>query len=118
MSPTATLTRKQLRELEAELRLEHARLERRVKAASAAEAGTGESASGADVRYSAGSPDGAIGVMLGTRTELRYEAVAAALTRLEAGSYGVCVTCEKPIPYGRLLVMPEAAHCVRCGVHA
>jgi RNA polymerase-binding transcription factor DksA len=44
--------------------------------------------------------------------------VAAALTRLDAGEYGACMRCGEPIPYGRLLVMPEATHCLRCSGRA
>jgi DnaK suppressor protein len=38
--------------------------------------------------------------------------VEAALARLEAGTYGVCVDCGQPIPDARLEVRPEAARCV------
>lgn len=38
--------------------------------------------------------------------------VEAALQRIEAGSYGVCVDCGQPIPDARLEVRPEAARCV------
>jgi RNA polymerase-binding transcription factor DksA len=47
-------------------------------------------------------------------TEGRLDAIDAALARLEAGTYGTCNTCNEPIPYGRLIVMPEATHCVGC----
>jgi DnaK suppressor protein len=38
--------------------------------------------------------------------------VEAALARIEAGSFGTCVDCGKPIPDARLEVRPEAARCV------
>lgn len=38
--------------------------------------------------------------------------VVAALARLDAGSYGTCVDCGRPIPEARLEVRPEAARCV------
>lgn len=38
--------------------------------------------------------------------------VEAALVRLDAGTYGVCVDCGQPIPDARLEVRPEAARCV------
>jgi DnaK suppressor protein len=38
-----------------------------------------------------------------------------ALRRIEEGSYGQCATCGATIPYGRLLVMPEARTCAGCG---
>jgi DnaK suppressor protein len=39
-------------------------------------------------------------------------AVTEALRRLDAGSYGVCVDCGRPIPEGRLAARPEAVRCV------
>ncbi|MGI5171582.1 TraR/DksA family transcriptional regulator [Spirillospora sp. CA-253888] len=38
----------------------------------------------------------------------------AALTRLEAGRYGLCADCGEPILPERLELMPEASHCVLC----
>ena len=38
-----------------------------------------------------------------------------ALQRIERGRYGMCVSCGAPIPYGRLLVMPETRNCAACG---
>ena len=37
-----------------------------------------------------------------------------ALTRVEAGTYGVCANCGRPIPAGRLEARPFAEHCVSC----
>jgi DnaK suppressor protein len=47
-------------------------------------------------------------------TELResLEEVDAALVRLEAGSYGVCEACGKPIGEARLEAMPAARFCI------
>ena len=43
------------------------------------------------------------------------------LTRLErvlemadAPDFGLCRTCEEPIPYGRLMIVPETGQCVEC----
>jgi RNA polymerase-binding transcription factor DksA len=56
-----------------------------------------------------------------TRQGLRLEpndpqahAVAAALRRLDEGTYGYCVRCSNKIPHGRLAVMPETVFCVGC----
>jgi RNA polymerase-binding transcription factor DksA len=97
MRSSSTVTAAQRRALESELRREHARLERTLGVPR--------------------SQDAAIGVMLESRTQARYDAVVAALARLETATYGVCVACARPIPFGRLVVMPEATHCVRCGAH-
>ncbi len=40
--------------------------------------------------------------------------IAEALTRLEAGSYGVCERCGQPIAAERLEARPTARRCVRC----
>lgn len=45
--------------------------------------------------------------------ESRREEIAAALVRLDAGTYGRCVRCGRPIPDGRLEARPWAALCVR-----
>jgi DnaK suppressor protein len=37
-----------------------------------------------------------------------------ALTRIDAGTYGVCESCGKPIGKGRLLAFPKATLCVAC----
>ncbi|WP_369077110.1 TraR/DksA family transcriptional regulator [Paractinoplanes maris] len=34
---------------------------------------------------------------------------------MSEGSYGVCATCDRPIPLGRLRIAPTALHCTRCG---
>jgi DnaK suppressor protein len=38
----------------------------------------------------------------------------AALQRLEAGQYGICVTCGAKIEPARLVAVPEALRCARC----
>jgi DnaK suppressor protein len=40
--------------------------------------------------------------------------VLDALHRIEAGNYGTCADCGKPVPEGRLDAKPEAARCVAC----
>ena len=40
--------------------------------------------------------------------------VNAAIARLKSGLYGVCVTCEEPIPKSRLSAYPAAVDCVGC----
>jgi RNA polymerase-binding transcription factor DksA len=49
----------------------------------------------------------------GTRREV--EAVQAAISRLDRGEYGRCVTCGGAIPAARLDALPAAATCVACG---
>jgi DnaK suppressor protein len=44
----------------------------------------------------------------------RVEDIDAAVRRLEAGAYGACRTCRRPIPVARLEAVPEATQCVGC----
>lgn len=47
---------------------------------------------------------------------LRREApdLIEALRRVDAGTYGICLDCERDIPLVRLRVRPEAVRCVQC----
>lgn len=44
----------------------------------------------------------------------RREEALAAIARLDAGTYGACIDCGKPIPEVRLEFRPEAARCLEC----
>lgn len=48
------------------------------------------------------------------RQQKRLAAVQRALDRIAKGTYGRCVRCGEAIPEGRLEIMPESAHCVKC----
>jgi DnaK suppressor protein len=43
------------------------------------------------------------------------EEVDAALARVEAGTYGVCERCGRPIAADRMEARPTATSCVTCG---
>ena len=40
--------------------------------------------------------------------------VQEALERMDAGTYGQCAHCGKPIPAARLMALPYAAFCIDC----
>ncbi|HEV8596802.1 MAG TPA: TraR/DksA C4-type zinc finger protein [Candidatus Dormibacteraeota bacterium] len=40
--------------------------------------------------------------------------LVAALERLDAGEYGICVDCDHPIPPKRLEAIPEVETCLGC----
>jgi DnaK suppressor protein len=40
--------------------------------------------------------------------------VDEAIARLEAGTYGSCLRCGRPIAPERLAALPWAAHCIEC----
>jgi len=109
MAREQILSRRQLRELEAELISERKRLERLMDV----DAYMDESLSNGDGGIATVRETG-VGGGVQTRTHARYDAIANALDRLATGSYGTCAGCDRPIPYGRLIVMPEALHCVAC----
>ena len=44
------------------------------------------------------------------------EDILEALARVELGTYGVCISCGRPIAPGRLEARPTAARCVACAV--
>jgi len=115
MNAARGLTQAQLRDLEGELRTQRARLERSIAMRNGAD--DAASTMGDNVRGGA-QANGGLAVALETRILDRHEMIDSALHRLEAGTYGVCVSCHNPIPFGRLLVMPEASYCVGCGAGA
>jgi RNA polymerase-binding protein DksA len=48
------------------------------------------------------------------QTEHRLAEIDAAVTRVDAGSYGRCESCANPIGEGRLEVRPTARVCIAC----
>lgn len=42
------------------------------------------------------------------------DAIRAALSKLDDGTYGICETCTKQIPFERLDAVPAARSCVTC----
>ena len=40
--------------------------------------------------------------------------IEAALERIEAGTYGMCEACGKPVPKPRLMALPFARLCIAC----
>ncbi len=51
--------------------------------------------------------------LLGTEREIGHE-VAAALDRVEQGTYGNCEDCGREISHERLDALPYARHCIEC----
>jgi RNA polymerase-binding transcription factor len=52
------------------------------------------------------------------QAETHLAEVDAALERVAAGTYGVCVGCGRAIPAGRLEARPTASACVACATSA
>lgn len=51
---------------------------------------------------------------LAERGNLELATVNAALSRIDAGTYGICLDCGQPIAYARLLADPSAVSCIGC----
>lgn len=48
------------------------------------------------------------------RTDHQLELVDEALARLDAGTFGACVRCGRPIAVDRLEALPWAPRCIDC----
>lgn len=46
--------------------------------------------------------------------KLRMVKLQDALKNLDDEDFGICQRCERPIPYKRLLLLPESIYCVAC----
>lgn len=51
---------------------------------------------------------------LGDLTIHDMHEIKLALSRIEAGTYGICTSCAKKIPKARLTALPFATTCVDC----
>ena len=48
------------------------------------------------------------------RSERALADIDAALGRIDAGTYGACTSCRRPIAAERLEALPWASHCIDC----
>jgi DnaK suppressor protein len=51
---------------------------------------------------------------LGNAARDEVEKIKQALFRIDAGTYGICLTCGKPIKKERLAALPYAKLCIHC----
>jgi len=51
---------------------------------------------------------------LGNEARTELHKVAAALGRMDAGEFGICVECGEKIQIGRLEAHPYAGECIEC----
>lgn len=54
------------------------------------------------------------GVSVAERLESELKDVRKALSSIEAGTYGTCKYCKKPIDEKRLLARPASSSCIEC----
>ncbi|MBW2193091.1 MAG: TraR/DksA C4-type zinc finger protein [Deltaproteobacteria bacterium] len=48
------------------------------------------------------------------KTENRLFGLKRTLKRIDEPDFGLCATCEEPIPFARLIIIPETLFCVEC----
>ena len=56
----------------------------------------------------------AVSIKLNTLGYMQLRQIQEALDRLSGGEYGICLSCEQPIPAKRLHALPWARYCVPC----
>ncbi|MFN7992822.1 MAG: TraR/DksA family transcriptional regulator [Bryobacteraceae bacterium] len=60
------------------------------------------------------SHDEFVSLRLNSLDYVQLRLVDEALDRVQSGDYGVCLSCEEPIPSKRLQALPWARYCVPC----
>lgn len=48
------------------------------------------------------------------QAEEKLEKLKYMLSQIGEKDFGLCTKCKKPIPIGRILLMPQSRHCVNC----
>ncbi len=56
----------------------------------------------------------AMALALSRRRDIQLQRIAGALERMEAGTYGVCLSCKEAIPDARMAFDPTAFWCAGC----
>lgn len=54
----------------------------------------------------------------GRRSQILLQKIAGALERVENGDFGLCRSCDNPIPRKRLEFDPTALFCIQCAERA
>jgi DnaK suppressor protein len=60
------------------------------------------------------SHDEFVSLHLNSLDYVQLRLIEEALDRLRSGDYGICLSCEQPIPAKRLQALPWARYCVTC----
>jgi len=48
------------------------------------------------------------------KAELKLNNLKVALSKIDDDNFGICIRCKNEIPFGRILLMPQAISCVNC----
>lgn len=46
--------------------------------------------------------------------ELKLKNLQVAITKIDDTDFGICIRCKRPIPLGRILLLPQVITCVNC----
>ena len=60
------------------------------------------------------SNDESVSLHLNILDYVQLRLIEEAIDRLDAGDYGICLSCDEPIPAKRLRAVSWARYCVRC----
>ncbi|MBT3229045.1 MAG: hypothetical protein HOD43_02235 [Candidatus Marinimicrobia bacterium] len=52
--------------------------------------------------------------LLLSKTKAKLQKLESSLAFIDRDDYGLCRVCKKPIPLGRLMMLPESDKCVDC----
>ena len=48
------------------------------------------------------------------QAEMKFQKLTEVLESVDDKNFGLCLKCNRPIPIGRILLMPQSRHCVNC----
>lgn len=48
------------------------------------------------------------------KSKEKHEKLKFALSKIDEDDFGICIKCHKPIPLGRILIIPQSRTCVNC----
>jgi DnaK suppressor protein len=61
------------------------------------------------------NPSGEINELALDKARQRIIILNDVLRRIDRPDYGICIKCNKPIPFERMKAVPTATRCVSCG---
>jgi len=51
---------------------------------------------------------------IGNATREEVEKIKSAISRIDDGTYGICLSCGEPIKKARLVILPYTDYCINC----
>lgn len=48
------------------------------------------------------------------QAESKLKNLQLVIDTIDDKDFGICLTCKKPIPFGRIFLMPQSRYCVNC----